>query len=289
MENKLSPLTDPLLLHGEQEVAPTELNGMFNTIATDLNVLNYGLCTAASNIKTFMENVKMRLDGAQKIIVQEQERQQDLNMLCNNYSDFGMVVNMTPDDFTGNFSSDGELFLMDTANDNRVDIKIDSISGNGYEGNKYVYSNNAFQQESVDTSNRAFITDGSTITLYEYSRLTAETTETDVPPEVNFDSIEATCTIILTAKSTFNTVKLISDSKELKLLSIEVSDDGIIYKQVNSETYDLKNRFNKYNVQNYIPDSGIICFPETKYAKLVLQSAGYTLDSIAFYKTVIGE
>ena len=283
-----TPVYDPLYLHPEQELDPIVLNNSFNDIVCDLNIVNTELCKAAANIKSLMQDINTQLQNAEDLILTEKENQQDLNILCNINNGFDLVVPLTASDFSGAFSVDNDkVFYMNSNNFNNVNISVVSVSGNGYEGNKYVYNNGIFQQSVIDTSNKAFINDGSTITVYEYSRITANSSELNVPPEVNFDSIEATCSIILNAVTPINMIRLISSSNNLVLLSVETSSDGVVFTQQNLQTLDIKTQNKQYDVNNYIPDSGIICFPDTQYVKLVLQSSGYTTDTIAFNKTIM--
>jgi hypothetical protein len=234
-----------------------------------------------------MEDTLNRLNSVKESLNKEKERQQDVNLLCNKYTMFSDIVNLTADDFTGNFSSEDGMITSKLNSQIFVDTEVVSIAGNGYEGNEYVYKNNAFLKESVDTSNRSNLTDNAISTIYEYSRITASNTEKEVFPLVNFDSIEAKCSITLASETKFNNLVIKSPQKDIVLSEVLISEDCTTFSPVFKGRIELNNTSKKYEDINYIPGSGIICFPDTYYVRITLESNSVTDDTIAFMKSVI--
>jgi hypothetical protein len=283
------PVYSPLLklrdAHPDSEPEIKDCNNMIQEIINDIAIVNIGLGTTASSVKSLIEGVNGRIKTVKKNIMIEKDRLQDINMLCNDYSDFGSVIPLTADNFVGEFSESEGVISAKIINEQKTVIAISSIEGNGYEGNKYVYKDDVFLIETINTSNRSYLIDNSKITQYEYSRITASNTEKDIFSEANFDSNEANCILILSSQVDFNCVKIDFASTDTQLLSVQTSDDGAYFREVVKRTINLNDAEDKYDITNYIPGSGIIMFPSTKYVKIALQSNGYTDDIIAFTKS----
>jgi hypothetical protein len=282
-----SPILKAIEAHAEAEPNMIDINTMFGEIIYDLTILNSEFAISANSIKELMESTDTRLLLVKRNLLVEKERQQDINILCNKYSEFSSVVNLTDDYFEGNFSSNDDIFSAQIVNQSKVQYEIISIGGNGYEGNMYVYKDKEFLEDKLSTANRKFINDDSKITTYEYSRITASNKEKESFPEVNFDSIEARCTITLSSKVSFNSLKVSSSSSKISLMDIQTSNDGIEFKSQTKRTIAFNDLERKYDTFDYIAGSGIICFPQTKFLKIVLQSNEYTDDKIAFEKTEV--
>jgi hypothetical protein len=286
LEVNNSPTYSPLLkvdeVHPEAEPDPSIYNNMINDIIFDTVSIDEELCNAALDFKILLEDTKLRLDKVKVELATEKERQQDINILCNQYSEFGSAINLTAEDFTGDFNNEYNVFSGKVISRENVAIGIVSIEGNGYEGNKNVYKDGAFPNAVLDTSNRKFLNDGSTITVYEYSRITASNTEKQIFSDVNIDSVEAKCTMTIRSFTSFNALQIASDSKDLILFGVSTSEDGVQFKETLIKPIELNNTNKKYEIQNYIPGSKLICFPATKYLKITLQSNSYTDEKIAF-------
>jgi hypothetical protein len=287
LQDLYSPIFKVREAHPDAEPNPKDFNEMIIDLTYDLSILNVEFCTAGYAFKDLIESTNTRLKDIKQTINIEKERQQDINMLCNKYTEFSDVIDLTGDDFTGTFSESDGVFSAEVAQQTDAVIQVNAIEGNGYEGNKYVYKNNAFLEDTINTSNRNYITDGLDIPYYEYSRITASNAEKDIFPLVNFDSVEAKCVISLYGASKFNNLKIESPQSDITLLDVATSEDGVMFKSVLEAGIDFNNTDKKYEVQNYIPGSGIICFPSTNYVKITLESKSVTDDVIAFYKTEI--
>lgn len=286
-DNIYTPILKTRDVHQDEEPDPKDYNEMICDLVYDLSILNVEFCTMGYSFNELILDTNNRLKAVRKALRAEQERQQDINMLCNKYTEFSQTINLTGDDFTGNFSETDGIFTANITNLNNVDIQVTAVEGNGYEGNKYVYKDKDFLEKTISTASRKYITDGAEIPLYEYSRITADNTEKDIFPLVNFDSIEAKCSITLYSQSKFNKLIIESPQTDIVLSDISISDDGVIFENVNKENIEFNNTDKKYETINYIPGSGIVCFPSTFFVKITLESRSTTDDIIAFMKSVI--
>lgn len=273
--------------HPEEEPEPKDFNTILNEVVYDTSILKVEYASMGYAFKELMSGTVQRLKSVQKDLAAEKERQQDINLLCNRYTEFGRVLILSSTDFEGGLPGEDNIFHAAVENANAVTLKVVTVEGNGYEGNKYVYKNEAFLEETINTANRKYINDGSDIPLYEYSRITASNSEKDVFPLVNFDSVEAECAITLQATTKVNNLKIESSSKDTLLADLFVSDDGIQFHSVIKEPIDFNNADKKYELANYVPGSGIIAFPNSNYVRVVLRSNAVTDDVIAFSKTDI--
>lgn len=273
--------------HDQAEPSAKDLNEMINESYLDIEALIIGFRDAGKNFHELMLNTDAKLKRIKHQLLIEKEKLDDLNILCNQYSDFNTVINLDDSNLMGNFSYDNGIIAAQVQSHDPVTYTITSIEGNGYEGNDYVYKANKFLKESIDTSSRRFINDNNVLTVYEYSRITASNSEKEVFPNVNFDSVEAKLTISITSINEFNKIKMQVSSKDTFLTGILTSTDGISYKNVLKQPIEMNNDTLKYEQINYIASSGMFCFPSTKYLKLVLESNGTTDDILAFEKVSV--
>lgn len=275
--------------HPDEEPNPKYFNEMICDLIYDFSILNVEIASIGYEFKELIESVKNRLGSVKESLEIERERQQDIDVLCNKYTEFSEIINLTGEDFTGTFSESNGVFTAQIKSPKKVSVKVLNVEGNGYEGNKYVYKDGDFLEKTIDTSKREFIVDGSVIPLYEYSRITASNTEKNIFSLVNFDSIEAKCSITLFSPTKFNKLIIDSPQKEIVLSDVSISNDGVIFSNVIKESLEFNNTDKKYEVKNYIPGSKVICFPSTNYVKITLESKGTTNDAIAFMKSKIVE
>lgn len=283
------PVFKKRLTHEQAEPCVKDYNEMVNESYIDINALIVGFRDAGRDFQNLMLSTDARLKSIKRQLMIEKEKLEDLNILCNQYSDFNTVVTLDNTQLFGNYSYDNGVIGCAVNSHEPINYSIVNVDGNGYEGNGYVYKNNKFLKDSLDTSNRRFINDNSNMTIYEYSRITASNSEKEVFQYVNFDSIEAKQTITITSQSEFNKIKIQLSSKDTFLTAVSTSEDGISYKNILKAPIELNNDSLKYDKINYIANSGMLCFPSTKYLKVSLASNGVTDDVIAFEKTIIVE
>lgn len=282
-----SPILKVREAYPDAQPSTQDFNEMLQDLIQDMTILNVSFSTAGYSMKDLMLDTRSRLNNVKSMLAAEKERLMDINVLCNKYTDFGTAVNLTGLDFSGNFSEDSGVFTAKVIGTNQVTLNVVTVEGNGYEGNNYVYKDSKFLKDTINTANRASIIDGNDIPLYEYSRITAKNTETDIFPLVNFDSVEAKCSIVISSLDEFNKLKIASPQKDIMVADILISKDGMSFKSVLSKPINLNNVDKKYTTKNYIPGSGIVCFPKTNYLKITLASNSTEDDVIAFSKTII--
>lgn len=282
-----TPILKVVEAHPEGEPEPKEFNTMLNEVMYDLSILKVEYASMGYAFKELMATATQRLRSVRQTLEAERERQQDINLLCNRYTEFSHAIVLSGADFDGALLEDENIFCAAIESNSSTPIEVVSVEGNGYEGNKYIYKNNSFLEDTINTSNRKYINDSISMPLYEYSRITASNSETDVFPLVNFDSVEARCSITLHANTSISNLKIESASKDTILEDLFVSDDGIQFRSVLSEPIEFNNADKKYEIANYVPGSGIVGFPSSNYIRVVLKSNATTEDIIAFYKTDI--
>lgn len=279
-----SPISTLLTLHPEDEPSLKAINTHLVEIGLDILIANNEIAAAGTAYTELLSDVKQRLEAVDRILLTEECRLQDMNMLCGQNTDICRVVALSADDFSGRFSTDGEAtFMLYATSAKAVDLTVVAVAGNGYEGNDYVYHEGKFLKEVIDTSDRALLCDESDTTAYEYSRLTVDPASKAAHPQLNRDDREAQCAIVLYGQEAFNIVKIASDMECLRLLDVLVSDDdGATYTSVLKHAIELHNRLASYSSADYIYGSGLIAFPSTRYLKLVFSSDGASQERIAF-------
>lgn len=281
------PIFKPQEVHPESSPnVLDDINLPLDEIANDLKILDDQISIATFNIRNYINTTVERLNYSKRLLIEEMQRKQDAEILCKKYDSFLQVIDLTDKEFYGNFHCEDNIFSAEIIGHTNVNYKIVSIEGNGYEGNKYVLtSDGKYLKNFIDTSNREFINDKNNTTLYEYSRITVNDSEKRYCEDANKDTIEAKCIITIEAEDYINCLRLISENKQLKLNEVLISEDGIRFTQVFKETIDINNINLKTEIDNYIPQSGLICFPSTRFVRLALESCGYNGDKLGFDAT----
>ena len=291
LNNIDTPIFSGLTIYAESEPERELIDNSISDISIDLLALNKEFTAIANKYEDMINNTNLRLKAVEEELLIEENRIKDLNTICGNYDEFVSVKTLNKSYFKdSNFGyNDNNTFCAYVSNNNsNSSIEILDINGNGYEGNKYVYKDGSFINNSVDTSARNYMIDSHISTAYEYSRLTYnQNTKLDsYPQDVNFDNEEALCTIKLYSENKIGTLKINTDLNTLVLKDILCStDNGNTYISYWKEEKQINNLIGIYNDSNYIYGTGIVSFPPTNYLKLIFKSNGTTEDKIA-YKTL---
>ena len=275
-------------IHPEEEPNVSELNEVIESANHDLKYLDDSITNSANNFNNLLLSTRLKLLNIKTLLSAERERQQDINILCNKYSEFSSAMNLYDKDFTGNLTFKNNILEAKSIASTVVKFKVESIDGNGSPGNKYVYLNDSFLEKVIDTSNTNNINDNNLATGYEYSRITISN-EIEAPSAFNKDSIEAECSVLLSADDLFNHVEISSDRDDIILKEVYTSLDGLTYALDKEYNIPINSRSELYNDSNYIYGSGIITVDPCKYIKLVFRSNGYTDDEMAHVKTFYEE
>ena len=240
----------------------------------------------ADKVDTLLNRSIERLETVSDIITSEKERLQDISMLCNAKTDYDNAIPLTDYYFTGNFEYQDGVFSSKTTQSTSTVATVIDVTGNGYEGNKYVLQDKSYLEDILSTSNRNAIVDNNISTYWEYSRITASNTEEDLLTDFNTDSSEAKCTITLKFDQLSNELAIKSSIEGLKVVAIRYSNDNLTYKDLNIMPFSLNNKEDSYKNQDYIYGSNIIAFPDSLYVKITFESKGYLNDTIAFDKVI---
>lgn len=275
---------EPVYIHPEEEPNVDEINTMMNKVHSALGVADKNLIDASNNFNNLLANTKLKLANIKELLAAERERQQDINILCNKFSDFSSVLNLKQEDFSGSLQFENGILHAYITKTNPITYQISAIDGNGIEGNEYVYLNDSFLNTVIDSSNRNYINDKNAATAYEYERITIDN-NTDGPLAFNKDSIEAECALSISAEDDFNHIQIASERDDLILKEVYVSKDGLTYELEKEYNIPINSRIEMYNDNTYIYGSGIITIEPAKHVKIVLRSNGYSDDQIAFIKT----
>ena len=277
-----TPTYEQLITHPE-EGEDFRINNSFVDIYNDMNQFDVLMMNQAILLQELMDTTNDRLNTVDMNIKAEQERLQDIKMLCNKYTDFDNVIPINKDTaISGSYSISDDTFFCEIKSYRKSNTTIVDIIGNGVEGNKYVYKDEAYVQDSMDTSVRKYINDSSTTSYYEYERITASSTEDYLLSDFNTDSEAAKCTVILKAKEDINLITVTSDDTTVHVIGVQYSYDGIEYYPLDIPDIIMNNKQYCYDNSNYICGSNKISVPSCQYVKITFQSVGTTDDIIAY-------
>ena len=271
-----------------EEGREAKINDEFIKIREDLLKIDETLITTGVQVYTLMTNTILRLNNIHDNIMLEKERYQDMQMLCNKYTDYDKVKSLTKEDFNGGFVYENGDFAPERSSTKEIALEIVDVFGNGYEGNKYVYKDYMYTNTVLDTSLRKNVTDDKITSYYEYSRITVSNVEDAEIPDFNKDNKEATCTITFRSAEPINEIDIITDDSTILITNIAYSINGIDYIDMNIPYISINNKLDSYENFGYIYGSGRISFPYSiQLFKVTFQSTGYKNDVIAYEKVLL--
>lgn len=276
---------EQLYVHPEQGQGIL-LNESLENIKKDFKIINDNIIDKSNSINTLLTNTVERLNIVNNKILKEKERLQDISMLCNRYTDFDKVINITDENITGNYNYYNEVFSCYIKNYKNITAYIENILGNGIEGNQYVYKDYKYVKDTLDTSNRNALIDNKISTYWEYERITASSMEDNLIHDFNVDSEEAKCSITLYSTEKINQLEIDSDLTNMKITRMQYSNNGIDYNDYVLPYVTLNNKNDSYDNTGYIYGSNLLSVPNSYYVKITLQSNGYTNDEIAYEKVL---
>ena len=267
-----------------------KLNYALYDIYKDIINIDDYLIKTGDAINDLMNNTITRLDEVKKNILLEKERYQDIQMLCNKYTDFDNVKTLNDMKFEGSYTYENEAIYGPVKRNAKVNINVLQIDGNGYEGNKYVYNNFEYQKDTYDTSIRKNIFDGKINTYYEYSRITIQNDLEETNSYFNKDSTKARCTISFVAKEPVNHIEIATEDAGIFVTNVQYSGDGMRYFDLNLKSkISINNKLDSYDNYGYIYGSGIIAVPLCQYFKITFETDRDKEDTIAYEKSIIVE
>lgn len=279
-ENKYKPIFDSKGIDQYDEPDVDMLNDIISDISTDLSCINLELVNSAVKVKELIDLSEMRIQNINQEIENEKERLNDIRMLCND-NNFTGVINLDKDDFITNAVESGRGFTCGVTSYNKERIVITDVSGNGYEGNKYVYKNGIPEKDIIDSSKRDYMVDNNKDTYYEYSRITTKNIE-DSFIHSNMDNIKAECVVSIEAENDIYILKIESDKKDLVISQIETSSDGITYNDNLLEEIHFNNSSYKYKDFTYAYNTGLVSFPGARYIKITFRADESNKETIIY-------
>ena len=164
LKSSYEPYYIGFAMHPE-EGRESKINEELMKIQKDLTQIDNALITAGNQVYSLMTNTILRLNNIYANIILEKERYQDMQMLCNKYTDYDKIRALDNTDFQGSFVYEDECFAPERSSSKSINLHVVDIFGNGYEGNKYVYKDYKYSNTVLDTSVRSNITDDK-ITIY---------------------------------------------------------------------------------------------------------------------------
>ena len=84
----------PSYIHPEEEPDIEELNDNVKCIAKDIESIDASFIDAGIKIKNLLDNTKLKLKTVHDYLSAEKERQEDVNILCNRYTEFAKPKNI---------------------------------------------------------------------------------------------------------------------------------------------------------------------------------------------------
>lgn len=282
-----NPTYSQLYIHPE-EGESFFINDKLNDIKYDINNINDTIITFSNNVSNLLSSTINRLELINTQIINEKERLQDIKMLCNKFTDFDKVILINKDNIElyGDCNYSNGIFSAKIDSFKEINLNLNHVSGNGLEGNKYVYKNYAYIEDSLDTTKHNALFDNSIATYWEYQRITASSTEKDLLNDFYMDSEEAKCTLVLSSDEKMNELILSTDIENIKIIGMQYSNNSIDYYDIPIPTITINTKLDCYNNTGYIYGSGVLSVPNCKYLKITFQSNGSTNDEMAFEKTL---
>ncbi len=279
---------DGLFFHPEAG-GDLNLNDSLINIYNDINDIDDILINTGNSINNLFQETITRLNNVKQCILTEKERYQDIQMLCNKYTDFDNVKSMNDLVFNGNYEKQNDVLMAQAYKATKMKLRVLDVQGNGYEGNKYVYNNYEYQKDVYDTSSRNNITDKKISTYYEYSRITVQNTEDDVTNTYfNKDNDKAKCTISFEASDAINFIDIATEDTGVYITNIQYSLDGIDYKDLNlTNKIAINDKLSSYSSYGYIYGSGLVEIPLSRFFKITFETDKNKDDVIAHEKVLL--
>lgn len=272
-----TPLFAPHYVNKEDEIKYDNINENILESSFDILNLNFNITDAAYEIESLMEDVNNRIESIDEKLKAEEERVRDINMICGNINDFNTIIPLS----SNNFKIKSSLYqyknclTASVASEEKVDVKLININGNGYIGNDYVVSKESdqlFEKDKLNTANEKYMYDNIKNTYWEYSRIFSydSTNKSDI---INIDDVSCTVQLTFEAQNELGINELVfTDDIKLSVTKIEISSDNLNWITTFEGNISPNNVDQSYSNFSYIYGSGVLIFPTTKYVKITLES-----------------
>ena len=276
-QSQNTPLFAPHYVNKEDEIKYDNINENILESSFDILNLNFNITDAAYEIESLMENVNNRIESIDEKLKAEEERVRDVNMICGNINDFNTIIPLS----ANNFKIKSSLYqyknclTASVASEEKVDVKLININGNGYIGNDYVVSKESdqlFEKDKLNTANEKYMYDNIKNTYWEYSRIFSydSINKSDI---INIDDVSCTVQLTFEAQNELGINELVfSDDVKLSVIKIEISSDNLNWISTFEGNISPNNIDQSYSNFSYIYGSGALIFPTTKYVRITLES-----------------
>lgn len=260
------PVYEGYAIHGESEPLLDKLNDAVSDIAVDMLSLEEEFSASAGRYSEMINSMLIKLDGIEEIVQMQQDKIQDINIICGNYPQFTTVKTLTAQDFYGTGGqTSGGAFTCQQDNYTNTKVTIMSVQGNGYEGNTYV-------DKAEYLGSRKALIDADYSTSWEYSRYYAPENK-KASFQINTDNEDVQCTITMKFEDKVNGIRLCSNEDIIVEDVLSGGDDGIAYVRTMPSPIHINRTDLKYSDPNYVYNTGAIAFTPSKYVKLLLRGS----------------
>lgn len=283
LKDKHLPISNFKALNPEEAPDYLKESREMQEILLDITAINNSVIEMKDRVDDIIGSIDAVVTDVNETLKREEDRIQDINMICGTSDEYNAVIAVP----AGAFGDGSEFEALDQntvgaklLNREVVPYEITSISGNGIEGNKYVFDNGVMESEVNDYSKHEYITDDSDITFFEYERFVSTERSEIRDAIINYDNKPCECVITLKADIRVCRMKLLSETQDLVLRQLEISDDGINWKPCFNKELKLNSRDDMYSDARYIYGSGVLCFPYSAYIRLTVASNATVEDTI---------
>ena len=151
------------MISSETEIHPEESGNFKINMATregleDIKTIDNTIKELGDKVDSLLLRTSNRLENVKNIIISEKERLQDIVMLCNNRTDYDNAIPLSDYHFEGDYTYKDGVFSSKTEQSTANRVQIIDVTGNGYEGNKYVRKDMSYLSDVLDTSIRRYAT-----------------------------------------------------------------------------------------------------------------------------------
>lgn len=151
-------ISEKTVLHPE-EYGNRKINTATRENLEDIKKIDSNIKNLGSKVEDLMNRTTKRLDVVKDIITSEKERLQDITMLCNSKTDYDNAIPLTDYHFKGDYSFNDGVFTGKETQSTTNKAQVIEVTGNGYEGNKYVINNKDYLEHTLNTTVKKNIVD----------------------------------------------------------------------------------------------------------------------------------
>jgi len=268
------PITSIHEIEAESDLSYNDEQRQLSEILLDMHNINNAIQEVKDKVSSIIEEVDTSLNTVQAAISKQTEQVEDMTVLCGQNSLYNVVVPVYVSDFG---ETDAEMLDDKTIGaallrSTLIPYDIVSVSGNGYSGNAFVYENGGFVSEIDDRSDLNYISDANDITVYEYSRLCADTKQAVASSYINYDDSPVECVVTLSAQEAVCKAHISSPDPSLCVTKLETSDDGIRYTNRLEKPLYINDVSKIYDGYAYIYGCPTLCFPYAKFVRITFSS-----------------